>query len=40
MSFLTRLLRALIHRPEWVVCVRCGQEGHKSHQCKKWVAGN
>ena len=21
--------------PAWVVCVRCGQEGHRSHQCKK-----
>lgn len=40
MHLLTRMLRPGNHGPEWIVCVRCGQEGHRSHQCKKRVAGN
>lgn len=38
MAIFTRLLRAHSRAPEWIVCVRCGQEGHKSHQCKQRVA--
>lgn len=32
--------RCVIAAAERIVCVRCGQEGHRSHQCKKKVARN
>lgn len=30
--------RCVIAAAERIVCVKCGQEGHRSHQCKKKVA--
>ena len=36
MSLLTRLLDQRYRASEWIVCVKCGREGHRSHQCK-WI---